>query len=192
MGLVHPGGVAGFTSEWWPASVRNGGRLQIGIPAGINSEYLAGMRRNLQPSASSPWHWAPVTASRASATAPYCCWTSQAPSAVPELVALDCEDLEECETGLRIAIRHSKTDQEGAGTTIAVVRGSIACPVGALKAWRDGAGITSGALFRSVRKGGKVGERLTAQSVADIVKDHAEAGGLDPHCSQVTACGLAS
>jgi hypothetical protein len=40
--------VAGITSEWWPASVRNGGRLQIGIPAGIKSEYLAGMRRNLQ------------------------------------------------------------------------------------------------------------------------------------------------
>jgi hypothetical protein len=40
-------GVAGITSEWWPASARNGGRLQIGIPAGINSEYLAGMRRNL-------------------------------------------------------------------------------------------------------------------------------------------------
>ena len=47
VGLMHPGGVAGITSEWWPASVRNGGRLQIGIPAGINSEYLAGMRRNL-------------------------------------------------------------------------------------------------------------------------------------------------
>src|ERR1700737_3507572 len=40
-------GVAGITSEWWPASVRNGGRHQIGIPAGIKSEYLAGMRRNL-------------------------------------------------------------------------------------------------------------------------------------------------
>jgi hypothetical protein len=39
--------VAGITSEWWPASVRNGGRHQIGIPAGFKSEYLAGMRRNL-------------------------------------------------------------------------------------------------------------------------------------------------
>ncbi len=39
--------VAGITSEWWPASVRNGGRFQIGIPVGITSEYLAGMRRNL-------------------------------------------------------------------------------------------------------------------------------------------------
>jgi len=43
--------VAGITSEWWPASVRNGGRHQIGIPADIKSEYLAGMRRNLQRNA---------------------------------------------------------------------------------------------------------------------------------------------
>ena len=97
-----------------------------------------------------------------------------------ELVALDCEDIEECETGMRITIRRSKTDQEGAGQTIAIVRGSIACPVAALKAWREAAGITSGPLFRSIRKGGKVGARLTDQSVADIVKTHAERVGLDP------------
>src|SRR5271165_1384089 len=45
---MHPQWVAGIKSEWWPASIRNGGRHQIGIPAGITSEYLAGMRRNLQ------------------------------------------------------------------------------------------------------------------------------------------------
>jgi site-specific recombinase XerC len=97
-----------------------------------------------------------------------------------ELVALDCEDIEETETGLKITIRHSKTDQEGEGATIAIVRGSIACPVEAVKAWRDAAGITSGPVFRSIRKGGKVGARLSAQSVADIVKTHAENVGLDP------------
>ena len=113
-----------------------------------------------------------------------------------ELVALDCEDIEECETGLRITIRHSKTDQEGAGRTIAIVRGSIACPVAALRAWRDAVTVsrsetvlysaeqaeaaTTGPLFRSIRKGGKVSERLTAQSVAAIVKTHAERVGLDP------------
>jgi hypothetical protein len=31
---------------------------------------------------------------------------------------------------------------------IAIVRGSIACPVEALKAWRDAADITTGPLFR--------------------------------------------
>jgi site-specific recombinase XerD len=35
-----------------------------------------------------------------------------------ELVALDGEDIEQCETGIKIAIRHSKTDQEGQGATI--------------------------------------------------------------------------
>ena len=40
-----------------------------------------------------------------------------------EIVALDCEDIEECETGLRITIRRGKTDQEGQGATIGIVRG---------------------------------------------------------------------
>ena len=97
-----------------------------------------------------------------------------------ELVALDCEDIEESETGLKIRIKFSKTDQEGEGATIAIVRGSIACPVEALKAWRDAAGITTGPVFCSIRKGGKVGARLSAQSVADVVKAHAENVGLDP------------
>ena len=37
-----------FKSEWWPDSFRNGGRLQIGIPAGSMSEHLAGLNRNPQ------------------------------------------------------------------------------------------------------------------------------------------------
>jgi hypothetical protein len=84
------------------------------------------------------------------------------------------------ETGLKITIRHSKTDQEGAGMTIAIVRGSVTCPVAALKKWREAAGVAAGALFRSIRKGGKVGERLSAQSVANIVNAHADRVGLDP------------
>jgi site-specific recombinase XerD len=97
-----------------------------------------------------------------------------------ELVTLDCEDIEESETSIKITIRHSKTDQEGQGATIAIVRGSIACPVETLRAWRTAASITTGPLFRSIREGGKVGERLTDQSVAAIVKAHAERVGLDP------------
>jgi hypothetical protein len=52
--------------------------------------------------------------------------------------------------------------------------------VASLKAWLKGSGIASGAIFRSVRKGGKVAGRLTAQSVADIVKIYAERVGLNP------------
>ena len=33
--------MAGFISEWWPASNRNGGRLQIGIGGRIASEFAA-------------------------------------------------------------------------------------------------------------------------------------------------------
>ena len=29
---------AGFKSEWWPASVRNAGRLRVGIPDRLQSE----------------------------------------------------------------------------------------------------------------------------------------------------------
>ncbi len=97
-----------------------------------------------------------------------------------ELVALDVADLEETEAGLRVTIRRSKTDQEGIGTTIAVVRGGANCPVKALRAWLDAAGIAEGAVFRPVRKGGKVlDRRLTAKSVCDLVKAYARRVGLD-------------
>jgi hypothetical protein len=33
--------VAGFISEWWPESNRNGGRHQIGIPGRIASEFAS-------------------------------------------------------------------------------------------------------------------------------------------------------
>jgi site-specific recombinase XerD len=97
-----------------------------------------------------------------------------------ELVALNIEDIEEAPDGIKITIRHSKTDQEGAGQTIAIPFGKIACPVAALKEWIAAAGIGSGALFRSVNRYGKVGERLTDQSVSDVVKEHAERLRLDP------------
>ena len=51
-----------------------------------------------------------------------------------ELVALNCKDIEETAEGLRVTIRHSKTDQEGNGATIAIPRGSFACPVVAVRA----------------------------------------------------------
>jgi site-specific recombinase XerD len=69
-----------------------------------------------------------------------------------ELVALDVADLQEAESGLLVTIRRSKTDQEGKGRKVAIVRGSIACPVAAVRAWKDTAGVTTGPLFRQVSK----------------------------------------
>jgi site-specific recombinase XerD len=97
-----------------------------------------------------------------------------------ELVALDVADITETAEGLRITIRGGKTDQERTGATVPIVRGSVACPVEALKAWLNAAGITEGAIFRRVNKAGRVlADRLTPQSVALIVKAHAERAGLD-------------
>src|SRR5262249_55574145 len=97
-----------------------------------------------------------------------------------KLVALDVADLEAMDEGLRVTIRRSKTDQEGQGVTIAIIRGGGCCPVKALKVWLDAAGINEGPIFRPIRKGAKVRDsRLTAKSVCDLVKAYADRVGLD-------------
>lgn len=97
-----------------------------------------------------------------------------------ELVSLNVDDLERAPEGLIVHIRKSKTDQDGAGHKVGVPRGSKLRPVEALHDWLQAAGIDAGPVFRSVRKGGALGGRLSAHSVAEIVKDRAGAAGLDP------------
>jgi site-specific recombinase XerD len=98
-----------------------------------------------------------------------------------ELVALDVEDMEETKEGLRAKIRRGKTDQEGKGTMIAIVRGAVVCPVAAYRAWIEAANISTGPVFRPIAKGDRLQEvRLTDRSVAKIVKAHAARIGLDP------------
>jgi len=98
-----------------------------------------------------------------------------------ELVALDVADMERAPEGIIVHIRRSKTDQEGEGHQIAVPRGSKLKPVEALEDWLRSARIEEGPVFRSIRKGGhSTGGRLSEGSVAEIVKRHAGAAGLDP------------
>jgi site-specific recombinase XerD len=98
-----------------------------------------------------------------------------------ELVALDVEDLEECPEGVRVRIRKSKTDQEGRGAVVAVCRGSIADPVAAVLDYIKAAGITSGPVFRRIRRGNHLTDhRLGAQTICKLVKDQAAKLGLDP------------
>jgi integrase len=78
-----------------------------------------------------------------------------------ELVALDVSDIEETEAGLRVTIRHSKTDQEGQGITIAIARGDVACPIKALREWLSAGGIEAGPLFRPINKAGRGGSSAT-------------------------------
>jgi integrase len=98
-----------------------------------------------------------------------------------EIVALNFEDVRFVPEGVTLEVRRSKTDQTGAGATLAIPYGSTlaTCPVRALEAWLATAGIERGPLFRSVNRHGHIGARLTAQSVALIVKRTTAAAGLD-------------
>lgn len=98
-----------------------------------------------------------------------------------ELAALDVVDLAEGPEGLRVTVRHSKTDQEGAGAVVPVTRGAHACPVKAVRTWLTAAAITSGPVFRPVSKEGRARDaRLTPYSVGEIVKAYAARAGYDP------------
>ncbi len=98
-----------------------------------------------------------------------------------ELVALRAEDLAETPDGLRVTIRRSKTDQEGAGQEVAIPRGARLRPVEAVRAWLDAAGITEGPVFRRIRKNGRIGDdALNAETLVRILKDHAERAGFRP------------
>jgi site-specific recombinase XerD len=100
-----------------------------------------------------------------------------------ELVALDVDDLVETAQGLRVRIRRSKTDQEGVGREVGIPFGRHVdtCPVKAWRAWQSAAGLLKGPCFRPMNsRGGVRDRRLTAQSVALIVKAAAVTAGLEP------------
>ena len=95
-----------------------------------------------------------------------------------ELAALDVADLEFVHTeagriAFLVSVRHSKTDQEGAGMTKGIFPAQTTDldPVWAVLDYMHAAGIESGAIFRRIRRGGHIQpQRLTGESVADIVK----------------------
>jgi integrase len=98
-----------------------------------------------------------------------------------ELLALEVRDVTEVDAGLRVTIRRSKTDQDGAGQEIAIPRGTHVRPVEALRTWLAAAAISQGPLFRPVSKGGRVGAPpLGDDGFVRALKRHAAAAGLDP------------
>jgi site-specific recombinase XerD len=96
-----------------------------------------------------------------------------------ELVALDVADVAFEKQGVVLALRRSKTNQEGNDERIAIVFGSdySTCPVRALQAWLEL--VDDGALFRSIDRHSHIGSRLSDHSVALVVKKLANATGLD-------------
>lgn len=100
-----------------------------------------------------------------------------------ELVALNCGDLEFESAGLRVTIRKSKVDQQGRGRQVGIPASSGSV-LEAIKQWlevssrvRDESSPLP--LFRSIDRHGNLGPRLSAQSVAKIIKKRCLELGLD-------------
>ena len=72
------------------------------------------------------------------------------------LVALEVRDLVRIPGGLQVMIRQSKTDQEGRGHVIAILRGLRLRPVRAVQDWLDAAGIADGPVFRAIDRQGRM------------------------------------
>jgi site-specific recombinase XerD len=99
-----------------------------------------------------------------------------------ELAALRVADLETTPDGLIVRLGRSKTDQEGQGRPVALPYGSDprTCPVRAILAWLEQAGITAGPLFRAVDRQGLVSDRaLHSDSVGYLVKRAAGRAGFE-------------
>jgi integrase len=99
-----------------------------------------------------------------------------------ELAAIRTEDLAWSDRGVVVTLRRSKTDQEGAGRGVAIPFARVAsrCPVRALRAWLEAAGIVSGPVFRSVNRHGQVSaQAITPKTVALVVKRAGDAAGID-------------
>ena len=95
-----------------------------------------------------------------------------------ELVSLQVADLLEEMRGQRVTllVRRSKTDGEGQRRNRLCSRATPSRLVRTMA--RQAAGIAEGRLFRSVAKGGRVGERLHPAHVARILKAMAREAGL--------------
>jgi site-specific recombinase XerD len=99
-----------------------------------------------------------------------------------ELVGLDVEDCTFGKDGLTVTLRRSKTDQQGSGRKVGIPYGSNpeTCPIRVLQLWLEQTSITSGSLFRSLNRHGRVQPgRLSGLGVARIVKKLARRAGLD-------------
>ena len=87
-----------------------------------------------------------------------------------ELVAIDYEDIDFVNEGVKIFIKRSKTDQSGEGMTkgIPYFSNSDYCPVISLKNWIQQSGIKSGKIFD-----------MSDKSVALTIKKYTALAGLD-------------
>lgn len=102
-----------------------------------------------------------------------------------ETVRLRVEDIEFCREGAIVHLDRSKTDQEGIGQHVGLPLGKdlTTCPVESLKRWLEVSALTSGPLFVSIDRFGRLGRgHMHPESVAMIVKQRARLAGMNPDC----------
>lgn len=101
-----------------------------------------------------------------------------------DLCGLDVRDVVFRPAGLVVTLRRSKSDQEGAGQTVGVVRGhGETDPVRAVRGWIRAADLTdpTEALFERIAWSDRrvvSGSRLSGQAVRDVIAGRAEQAGL--------------
>jgi integrase len=119
-----------------------------------------------------------------------------------EIARLEVRDLAPAPHGYVLTIRNAKTARDGKPQTVAIYHAGAAealrhghatqpgrvdrCPVAALDAWLELAGITDGAVFTQVNRGGRLGGAVSAHAIRGIVLERAAAAGvntanLSPH-----------
>ena len=91
---------------------------------------------------------------------------------ISEVVAINISDLKD----KTLTLRTSKTDQEGTGETLYICDNTRHL----LTQYRERAGITRGAVFRHIRRGGHIqSQRLTTVSARRIIQKRAQAAGIE-------------
>lgn len=98
-----------------------------------------------------------------------------------ELAALNLADVTVDPSGLLIAIRRSKTDQEGHGQLVGVAAGlrPATDPIRALRAWLDIRPVGQGPLFTRVPAARPISrEGIGPRTVSDLVRNRAHSAGL--------------
>lgn len=96
--------------------------------------------------------------------------------------------------GVSVFLPRSKTDQTGEGAAVFVAANPLSahCPIAALRAWLDLAGISKGPVFRRITRHGRLGPAALSTEAVRLILEHraAAAGYSGDHLARITPHSL--